>query len=160
MVPVDDKGVQNFDIPEAFDHPAYIAHVRDLKGGIAISKQEYTFHKPGVQPRILTLHPTPVIVLEGIFSLHYEEMRNLIDLKIYIDADPAARFNRRIARDLDERGLDRNDVEYRWNNHISPRFERDSITYKASADIIIQNNTSYIQGLNVISAYLRSLLNS
>jgi uridine kinase len=156
-VPADSNGVQNYDIPEAFDHLTYITHVRNLRAGKPIEKEEYTFHKPGVIPAILTLHPTPIIVLEGIFALHYEEMRKLTDLKIYMDADPTTRFNRRIARDLNERGLDRNDVEYRWNNHITPRYERDCNEYKAYADIIIQNNTSFQQALNILGSFLKDV---
>ncbi len=134
-VPVDSNGVQNYDVPESIDQACYIDHVRNLKSGNAVQKEEYIFHKLGVVPRLLTYSPTPLIILEGIFSLHLEEVRNLVDLKLYIDADPEARFNRRINRDLDERGLDRTDVEYRWKNHITPCFERDHTEYKACADL-------------------------
>src|SRR5580704_10433096 len=106
-VPVDNNGVQNFDVPESIDQLCYVDHVRTLKAGNAVQKEEYIFHglQGGVTPRLLTYAPTPLIILEGIFSLHLEEVRNLVDLKLYIDADQAARFNRRIKRDLTERGL-------------------------------------------------------
>jgi uridine kinase len=156
-VPVDQNGVQNYDTPESIDHLCYINHVRSLKSGVAIQKEEYTFHKPGI-PAILTLYPTPLIVLEGIFSLHFEEVNKLVDLKIYIDADPATRFDRRVKRDWDERGLDRADAEYRWNNHIIPLYDRDHNSYKALADIIIPNNTSYQQGLDILAAFLKDML--
>ncbi len=122
-VPVDANGWQNYDTPAAFDHALYITHVRNLKLGQPILKEEYTYYNPGVTPAVITMAPTPLIVVEGIFSLHPSEMQKLVDLKLYIDADLEARLTRRLARDAVERGLDRTDVEYRWNNHILPGFE-------------------------------------
>jgi len=157
-VPVDVNGMQNYDTPEAIDRAAYIEHVRNLSSGIAIQKQEYTFHKPGVIPRLFTFYPAPLIILEGLFSLRFDEVKNLVDLKLYIDADPAARYNRRIKRDIEERGLDQADVDYRWNNHITPSFEHDHNEYKSCADLIILNNTNYQKGLDIIVAFLKDVL--
>jgi uridine kinase len=157
-VPVDKNGVQNYDVPESLDHAGYAEHVKTLKSGNDIEKLEYTFHKPGVVPRMMRFSPTPIIILEGIFSLHIDAVKDLIDLKLYIDADPETRLDRRLKRDLIERGLDRDDVEYRWNNHIAPQFEQYHRQCRAAADMIIQNNINYQPGLNVISAYLREVL--
>ncbi len=157
-VPVDGNGMQNYDTPEALDYLCYLDHVKNLKSGIAVQKEEYTFHKPGVIPRLLIYHPTPLIILEGIFSLHSDEVRGLVDLKLYIDADPAARFNRRIKRDNEERGLDLADVEYRWNNHITPVFEQCHKEYKECADLIILNNSNYQQGLRIVAVFLKDVL--
>src|SRR4051812_32006432 len=53
-VPVDSNGMQNFDTPEAIDHRCYIDHVKNLRSGVAVQKEEYTFHKPGIIPKLLT----------------------------------------------------------------------------------------------------------
>ena len=157
-VPVDSNGMQNFDTPDAFDFACYINHIKQLKAGKPIQKDEYIFQNPNAVPRLLTLHPTPIIIIEGIFSLHFNEIKDLVDLKLYIDADPETRFNRRVKRDFEERGLDLADVEYRWHHHIAPLFDIQHNEYKKCADLIILNNTSYELGLSIIAAFLRSVL--
>src|SRR6185312_15309132 len=92
-VPVDSNGWQNYDTPEAIDQQLYAAHVRDLRSGIAIQQEEYTYHNAAVKPGLITLYPAPLILIEGIFSLHLDEVSDLADLKLYIDADPETRFN-------------------------------------------------------------------
>jgi uridine kinase len=158
LVPVDNNGWQNYDIPESMDYLLYIEHVKNLRAGNPIQKQEYTFHNPGVTPRLLSYAPAPIIVLEGIFSFHFDEVKDITDLKLYIDADPETRFNRRVKRDFTERGLDLTDVEYRWNNHIKPVFEKNHTEYKKNADLIILNNTNYNNGLQIITAFLKDML--
>ena len=157
-VPVDSNGWQNYDTPESIDFRSYADHLKSLKSGKSIQKEEYLFHKQVGIPKLLTFHPTPLIIIEGIFSLHVKEVRDLVDLKLYIHADQTARFNRRIKRDLAERGLDLEDVEYRWKNHITPSYEKDDAEYKECADVIILNNTNYQQGLNLVAAFLRNVL--
>ena len=157
-VPVDENGVQNFDTPDAIDHALFIEHVKSLKAGNTIQKLEYNFHMSTAVPRMLTFKPAPIIVLEGIFCLHFDEIKDIADLKLYIDADATARFNRRIKRDFEERGVDLADVEYRWNNHIVPCFDDHHSEYKKAANIIIQNHVSYMPGLNIITAFLKSRL--
>lgn len=158
QAPVDDNGVQNFDIPESIDHALFLDHVARLKAGQSVQKLEYTFNKPGWVPQMLQFNPTPIIILEGIFSLHFQEIREITDLKLYIDADPAARFDRRIARDGAERGLDLDDVEYRWRNHIMPVFQANHDEYKRVSDLIIVNNFNFNKGVEMVVAFLRSKL--
>ncbi len=158
LVPVDANGIQNFDTPAAFDHAELVKHISSLRSGIPVEKREYTYYNPGVEPKMLTISPAPLIVLEGIFSFHSDSIKDLLDLKLYIDADPVICYNRRIQRDLKERGLDEQDVNYRWTNHIMPAYEANREAYRSSADIIIANNSGYGTGLDIIKSYLETVL--
>ena len=98
------------------------------------------------------------MVVEGIFVYYFEEIAELIDLKVFIAARNKIKLNRRIHRDNAERGYDINDVLYRWEHHVRPTYQRYIKPFKASADLIIPNNHGYDKGLDVLVAFLKSKL--
>ncbi|MBO9641147.1 MAG: uridine kinase, partial [Siphonobacter aquaeclarae] len=106
-------------------------------------------------PRELLFYPTPIIVVEGIFVFYFEEIANLLDLKVFIAAKNKIKLNRRIRRDADERGYDINDVLYRWEHHVRPTYQKYIKPYKANADIVIPNNEHFEKGLDMLVCYLR-----
>ena len=81
--PVDDKGVKNFDLPISIDFEAYKNDILALKEGKSVIQKEYTFNNPSATPKQIELNPAPVIVVEGIFVLHYQEIADLLDLKVF-----------------------------------------------------------------------------
>lgn len=155
-VPLDNNGVHNFDLPESIDYNAYVKDVAKLKAGIPVLRREYTFYKKGVEPRMLTFNPTPIIVVEGIFCMHFKEACDAIDYKIFLDADSATRLNRRIKRDQEERDFGLDDVMYRWQNHVTPVFDTHQDTYRSIADLIINNDEHYENELEKLVAYLKN----
>ena len=113
-VPVDENGVENFDLPAAIDFETYAKHIKDLKNGKIVHQKEYAFNNPNAIPKILEFKPCPFIVVEGIFVFHSSEVSDLLDLKVFIDAKEHIKIKRRIIRDNNERGYDLDDVLYRW----------------------------------------------
>ena len=105
---------------------------------------------------MLTFHPAPVIVVEGIFVLYYPELSDLLDLKIFIDAKDHIKLKRRIIRDKVERGYDLDDVLYRYEMHVMPTYEKYIKPFKNDADLIIPNNLNFDKGLEVIRTYLKA----
>ena len=97
-------------------------------------------------PKELVFRPAPIVVVEGIFVFHFEEIAKLLDLKVYIDAQEHVKLHRRIIRDRDERGYDLADVLYRYTHHVAPTYERFIAPYKHDADIVIPNNRHFEQG--------------
>ena len=152
----DDNGIENFDIPDSIDYERYANDIMDLRDGKNISIEEYTFNKKGAIPKILTFHSSPIIVVEGIFVFHFLEIAHLIDLRIFIDAKNKIKLDRRINRDNVERGYNLTDVLYRWENHVTPTYNKYIKPYKKYADIVIPNNDNFEKGLEVLSVFLKN----
>jgi len=156
--PVDENGVKNFDRPESIDIHRFTADLKRLIRGDKLKIREYTFNNPELKPMIIEFIPAPVIILEGIFIFHIQEIHNLIDLKIFIEASEHIMLSRRIIRDKEERGYDLEDVLYRYKNHVMPAFNAYILPYKDNCDVIINNHSNFNEGTKVIRTYLSSLL--
>ena len=156
VIPVDDQGVHNFDLPETIDHHLYAQHIEQLRSGQIVHQKEYTFNNPNVIPKMLTFQPAPIIIVEGIFVFHFRELADQMDLKVFIDAKNSIKLERRVKRDAEERGYDLDDVMYRWKYHVKPTYRQFIKPYRAEADIVIPNNNHYQRGLNVVIEFLRT----
>ncbi|GAB3892228.1 uridine kinase [Spirosoma agri] len=156
VIPVDDQGVHNFDLPETIDHHLYAQHIEQLRQGETVIQKEYTFNNPTIIPRMLTFQPAPIIIVEGIFVFHFRELADQMDLKIFIDAKNSIKLERRVKRDAEERGYDLDDVMYRWKYHVKPTYRQFIKPYRAEADIVIPNNNHYQRGLNVVIEFLKT----
>ena len=159
LIPVDDQGIHNFDLPETIDHHLYAQHIEQLRNGQLVQQKEYTFNNPTIVPKMLTFYPAPIIVVEGIFVFHFRELADQMDLKIFIDAKNSIKLERRVKRDAEERGYDLDDVMYRWKYHVKPTYRQFIKPYRAEADIVIPNNIHYQKGLDVVIAFLKTKVN-
>ncbi|HCN83598.1 MAG TPA: uridine kinase, partial [Sphingobacteriaceae bacterium] len=106
----EENKLHNFDLPAAIDDQLFLWDIRKLIDGKTIYKKEYTFNKSGAIPKTLEIIPAPVIIVEGLFILHFEEIASLLDLKIFIESDDEIALQRRIKRDGIERGYPEADV--------------------------------------------------
>src|SRR5690606_9856259 len=154
QIPKDENGIENFDLPETIDYELFASQIAALKRGEVIHQTEYTYNNTRQTPRILTVYPRPVIVVEGLFIYYYSDVANEIDLKIFVDAKEHVKIKRRIIRDNDERGYDLLDVLYRWENHIGPTYDKYVKPLRAAADLVVNNNTSFDTALEVILAFI------
>ena len=127
-----------------------------LREGHDLELKEYTFNRSDVIPKTIHIPSAPVILLEGIYALHHPELNNLIDLKVYIDADEHHRRQRRIQRDAVERGYDQDDVLYRLSQHHQPAFEQYILPHRSKADLVIPNNHHFEKGLEMLGHFLKS----
>lgn len=154
----DDNGVINFDIPEAIDHNAFILDLKKLKQGQLIERQEYTFNNDGQIPKTIVIYPAPVYLVEGLFILHNQDTRDMLDLKVLIQAKDNLKIIRRITRDKEERNYPLEDVLYRYQHHVAPAYEKFIEPYLSEIDIIINNNTSFDKGIDLMAAFIRQHL--
>jgi len=152
----DHNGIENFDLPGAIDDQAFAADIEKLRNGEMVSRVEYTFNNSEKIPDLLHFHPRKILVVEGIFVFHFPEVAQLLDLKIFIDAQDKIKLMRRIKRDNEERGYDLQDVMYRWKYHVKPTYEEYIRPHKRSCDIVIPNNHHFEKGLEVIVSYLKN----
>ncbi len=154
----DEKGIKHFDLPKSIDKKAFLNDIKRLQNGETIVREEYTFNNEKATPKSLTFHAAPIIIVEGIFVLHFKKIRKILDLKVFIHAKENLKVIRRIYRDQVERNYPVDDVLYRYEHHVLPTFEKYIKPYKESADLIINNNTSFDNGLSVFVAFLKHQL--
>jgi len=154
----DDQGVINFDLPDSIDKKAFRQDILTLISGAPVHRKEYTFNNPEASARELVFKPAPIILVEGIFVLHFRRIRSLIDLKVFLYAKENLKVIRRIRRDQKERNYGLEDVLYRYEHHVLPAFEQFVKPYIGEADIVINNNHDLELGIAVISGYLRNCL--
>lgn len=157
---VDDQGVHNFDLPETIDYHRYAQHIHQLSEGRVVEQMEYTFNNPTIIPQVLTFHPAPIIVVEGIFVFHFRELADQMHLKVFIDAKNSIKLERRVKRDAEERGYDLDDVMYRWKYHVKPTYKQFIKPYRAEADLVVPNNVHYQRALDVLIAFLKTKVSS
>ena len=153
--PIDDNGIENFDLPESIDHELFGKDIALLRSGKEVKVLEYTFNKPDVIPKTLVFKPNPIVIVEGIFVLHYPEVAQQIDLKLFVDAKDHIKIKRRILRDKVERGYDLEDVLYRYEKHVMPSYEQFIASHKREADLIICNDHRMDRALEVMTSFIK-----
>ena len=127
----------NLDHPNAFDTPLLIEHLNQLKQGNDIEVPVYDFKTHSRTKETFTLSPKSVIVLEGILVLAIEELRNVLDFKIFVDADPDIRLIRRLERDIKDRGKTYDGTIKRYLSTVKPMHDAFVEPSKMDADIIV-----------------------
>lgn len=130
----------NFDIPSSFDEEQFTTDIQKILNGETIYKKEYTFNVG--EPRMLEIAPAPIIIVEGLLIYHFQKIAELIDMKIFIDADKEVALQRRIKRDLEERNYTFDDVMYKWVNHVMPSYKTYLLPHKDLAHKIVPNSTN------------------
>lgn len=152
----DEIGEINFDLPTSINNDNFYRDVTRLINGESIFHEEYTFNNPEAEPAMISIDPAPLIIVEGLFVFHYPEIRDLLDLRVYIDVREDLKLERRIKRDGTERGYDRQTVLYQWHNHVMPSFKKFLKPYRDDSHLIITNNITFDKGLEVLVDHLRS----
>ena len=137
----EENKLYNFDLPDTIDHEHFQQDISKLLNKETIFKPEYTFNNPAAIPKILEIKPAPILIVEGLFILHFKEISNLLNFKVFIDADEDVALQRRLKRDLIERGYSHDDVMYKWMNHVVPAYKEYLLPYKDECDRIITNNS-------------------
>jgi len=154
----DDQGIINFDLPHSIDKKAFLKDILKLKEGKKVTLIEYTFNNKNKDPKKITLHSAPIIIIEGLFIFHFKKINRELDMKIFLDAKENLKVIRRIKRDRIERNYPLDDVLYRYENHVLPAFEKYVKPHASKCDVIINNNESFDQGLEMMVGYLKNKL--
>ncbi|MBS7562973.1 uridine kinase [Mucilaginibacter sp. Bleaf8] len=141
MTPEENK-LYNFDLPNTIDHEHFEADIESLVNYKTIYKKEYTFNNPHAVPKIMEIKPAPILIVEGLFIFHFHKIAEQLDMKIFIDTHENVALERRLKRDLEERGYSNEDVMYKWENHVVPAYQEFLLPYKDSCHKIVINNTN------------------
>lgn len=151
---IDDQGIRNFDLPTSIHADELVRDLKILIDNKSYNRQEYTFNNELAEPQMLKFDPAPVIIVEGLFVFHFEELKDLMDIKVFIEANDVIKVIRRIKRDRIERNYPLDDVLYRYENHVLPAYNKYILPYKEQCDLVINNHGSYEIGLDFLKSYI------
>jgi uridine kinase len=160
-LPLDKRKTRNFDQPESLDEKLFVKHLTDLKNGKDINKPVYDFSIHSRSDKTELVKSGDIIIVEGILIFHSKELRDLFDIKIYVDADSDTRLSRRIVRDVNERGRTVQSVITQYLETVKPMFEQYVEPTKRYCDIIVPNDIhSKINSnsIKIIELYINSCL--
>ncbi|HKI86060.1 MAG TPA: uridine kinase [Thermoanaerobaculia bacterium] len=148
----------NFDHPDALDHDLLISHLEALKARSAIEAPIYDFVRHRRMAQTRHIDPQQVILVEGILLFAEPALRDLLDLKIYVDTDADVRLARRIRRDLDERGRALEDVLRQYLETVRPMHLEFVEPSKRWADVIVPEGGENEVALEMVTDHLEQLL--
>lgn len=148
----------NFDHPSAIDFELLINHLNKLKAGETIEQPIYSFETHNRIDDTLRTSPSKVIILEGILIFTNKDLRDLLNIKIFVHADSDERLIRRIKRDIKERGRNIDEVISRYQNTLKPMHLQFIEPTKNYADIIIPNNKYNKVGVDMVRTVINEKL--
>jgi uridine kinase len=148
----------NFDHPSAFDNPLIVEHIQKLKRGECIEMPVYDFVHHRRTEQTIHIEPKRIVIFEGIMIYTDKTVRDLIDLKIYVDTPDDIRFIRRLLRDIKERGRTLDSVVEQYLNVVRPGQYEFVEPTKSFADIIIPEGGMNERALDVLAAFIRSVI--
>ena len=148
----------NFDHPDAFDWKLLIKQVNQLRKGEAIEQPTYSYILCNRLSETVHVEPKPVIIIEGIMTLLNKKLRDMMDLKIFVDADSDERLIRNRQRDIVERGRDVKTVVDRYLDVLKPMHEQFIEPTKRYADIIIPQGGENKKGIEMVCKYIERLM--
>ena len=134
----------NYDHPDSIETELLIEHLKELKKGNAIQCPVYDYSQHNRSDQVITIEPKRVILLEGILVLADERLRDLIDIKVYVEADADERILRRVIRDVKERGRDIEGVVEQYLTTVKPMHYLYVEPTRSTADIVINSGMNPI----------------
>jgi uridine kinase len=157
-LPLSERRNVNFDHPDAFDVDLLVEHLQSLREGRAIQKPVYNFVTSTREPEHTVVHPGELILIEGILVLHMDRVREVMDLRIFVDAEDDVRIIRRLMRDIKERGRDFDHVVSQYFRHVRPMHMGFVEPSKRHADIIIPHGGNNETAIDMLVGALKARL--
>ncbi len=157
-VPEELRKKTNFDHPDAFEWPLLAHQIEELRKGNAIEQPTYSYITCTRQQETVHVEPHDVIIVEGIMALYDKKLRDLMDLKIFVDAEPDERLLRVIERDIAERGHSLEMLIDKYRNVLKPMHDEFIEPTKQYADIIIPNGGENARAVSMMQMYILSAL--
>lgn len=157
-LPLEVRKKTNFDHPDAFEWPLLAHQIEELRQGRAIEQPTYSYLTCTQLPETVHVEPHDVIIVEGIMALYDKKLRDLMDLKIFVDAEPDERLLRVIERDIAERGHPLEMLIDKYRNVLKPMHDEFIEPTKQHADIIIPNGGENVRAVAMMQMYILSAL--
>ena len=157
-MPFEQRCKLNYDHPNAYDTDMMVEHLQLLKQGLTIHRPVYDFSDHNRAREVVEVTPAKVIIVEGILIFADESLRNLFDIKLFVDTDADVRILRRILRDVEERGRTLESVVTQYLTTVKPMHEQFVEPSKKYADIIIPEGGHNLVALDMIMERVRAHL--
>ena len=154
----EERSQLNYDEPAAFDTSLMVYHLEELRRGHTIECPVYDFTIHNRSEQTIHIVPKKVIIVEGILIFENEELRNLMDIRIFVDTDADIRLCRRIKRDVNKRGRTLESVLKQYQDTVKPMHEAFVEPSKRNADIIVPNGGENTTAIEMLAHHIRSLI--
>lgn len=155
-LPPEERLAINFDHPDSLDNGLLARHLRALKQGRAVDKPVYDFSTHSRTAQTVRVEPAPVIIVEGILTLAIPELRDLFDIKVFVDTASDIRLMRRMRRDIEQRGRSFSDIREQYYGTVRPMHVAFVEPSKAHADVIIPEGGKNRIAIDVVVGHLRA----
>ena len=156
-IPLEERALINYDHPDSFETDLIVSHLESLRNGEPIDCPVYDYSIHNRTDRKIRIHPAEVIIVEGILVLYDERLKNMMDIKIYVDADADERILRRVIRDVKERGRDVEGIAKQYLTTVKPMHYIFVEPTKYNADIVINSGLNDV-AFDVIKVKIETLL--
>lgn len=155
---MEERNAINYDHPNSIDFELLVEHIKLLKENKSINQPVYSYKTHNRLPEVTPTKATKVIVVEGILIFALKELRDLFDVKIFVDTPDDERLIRRIKRDISERNRDINEVLERYVNTLRPMHQQFIEPNKIYADIIVPEGGNNSVAIRVISKTIKEII--
>lgn len=157
-LPFEERARRNYDHPLAFDNDLLIEHVQSLKRGERVQQPIYSFITHSRLSDSLPIDPHPCVIVEGILILEDERLRNLLDIKVYVDTDADVRFIRRLRRDIVERGRSVESVMDQYLTTVRPMHLQFTEPTRRYADLVVPEGGDNEVAIELLASRVRHML--
>ena len=154
----DQRAKLNYDYPGAFDNELFYEDLKKLQKSQSIEMPTYDYTVHTRSDKTITIHPTKIILIEGILVLEDKNIRDITDTKVFIDADSDVRLQRRILRDTKERGRSLDSVLEQFIKQVKPMHEKYVEPTKKYADIIIPRGAKNTKGIEILIRHINHMI--
>ena len=158
-VPFEDRKKVNYDHPDSLETDLLIEHIKKLRNGEAVDCPVYDYTQHNRSDKTIRIEPRRVILIEGILLLADKRLRDLMDVKIYVEADADERILRRIVRDVKERGRDLDNIVDQYLTTVKPMHYMYVAPTRATADIVINSGMNSV-AFDIMKTKIRQWLES
>ncbi|MBC6997934.1 uridine kinase [Cytophaga sp. FL35] len=157
-LPLEERRKTNFDHPHSIDFELLEKHLVKLKNGHSVKQPVYSFLECNRTDKTVPVHPTKVLIVEGILILTNSRLRKMMDIKIFVHADSDERLIRRLKRDVNERGWNLDETLEKYQTSIKPMHIQFIEPSKEYADIIIPNNKYNTVAIDIVKTIINDKL--
>lgn len=153
-----DKGMFNFDHPDAFNEMKMLNVLRTILAGQKVTIESYDYRTNALSEKTITIYPADVVLFEGILVFYFQSIRDLFHMKLFVDTDSDTRLARRVPRDIKERGRDLDHVLNQYMTFVKPAFDEFCSPTKKFADVIIPRGADNTVAIDLIVHHIGEIL--
>lgn len=154
----DSNGFENFDLPDGIDIERFLSDMERLRKGESVHQKVYHFNNPDKEEEYMLINPASIMIIEGIFVLHFQSVFSQLDYSIFLNATHDTTLKRRLVRDMVERGIPEKLIHYQWLHHALPGFENYIKIHQHKVNLIIDNEMDNGDALEKITDVLKAML--